>query len=115
MLPTRAAPFEAWTGGAVSPDQQIRGLYGARLWERDVNETCTFLEKVLGFQKLGHEEGWTRYGFRNAAGVVDVRETPSERRGRWGVGAVHHLAWRVDESIKLAVRARREGRPSANR
>jgi glyoxalase family protein len=59
----------------------------------------------MGFERLGEEDGWTRYGFRDASGVVDVRETPSERRGRWGIGAVHHLAWRVDDDQhQLAVR-----------
>ena len=43
--------------------------------------------------------------FSDAAGVIDVRETPDQRRGRWGVGSVHHLAWRVDdETHQLAVR-----------
>jgi glyoxalase family protein len=68
--------------------------------------TADFLTEVLGFQLLATEGGWTRYGFRDAAGVVDVRETPEERRGQWGVGSVHHLAWRVDdEEHQLAVRS----------
>jgi glyoxalase family protein len=62
---------------------------------------------VLGFERLASEHDWTRYGFRNQAGTVDVRETPSERRGAWGVGSIHHLAWRVDdEAHQLAMRAR---------
>jgi glyoxalase family protein len=41
--------------------------------------------------------------------VIDVRATPEGRRGSWGVGAVHHLAWRVDdEQHQGAVRARVE-------
>ena len=56
--------------------------------------TAEFLTGVLGFQRLASEDGWTRYGFADAAGVVDVRETPEARRGAWGVGSVHHLAWR---------------------
>jgi glyoxalase family protein len=37
---------------------------------------------------------------------VDVREVPAEtRRGAWGVGSIHHLAWRVaDEAEQLAIR-----------
>ena len=101
--------FEPWPGSAVPVERQVRGLYGARLWERDAAATAVFLENALGFERLGQEEGWTRYGFRNASGIVDVRETPSERRGRWGVGAVHHLAWRVDdEAHQLAVREQAE-------
>lgn len=98
-----------WDGSPVPGERQIRGLYGAQIWERDARLTETFLTDVLGFERLGEERGWTRFGFRDAAGVVDVRETPNERRGAWGVGAVHHLAWRVDdEQQQLAMRARVE-------
>ena len=89
--------FEPWPGSPVPVEHQIRGLYGARVWERDAAATGDFVQRVLGFEKLGEESGWTRYGFRGAAGVLDVRETPTERRGRWGTGSVHHLAWRVDD------------------
>ena len=98
-------PFEPWDGGPVAGEHQVRGLFGARVWERDASATGEFVQRALGFERLGEENGWTRYGFRDAAGVIDVRETPSERRGRWGVGSVHHLAWRVDdETHQLAVR-----------
>ena len=90
-------PFEPWDGSPVAKEQQVRGLFGARVWERDAATTASFLEGALGFERLGEEDGFVRYGFRDAAGVIDVRETPSERRGRWGIGAVHHLAWRVDD------------------
>jgi glyoxalase family protein len=97
--------FEPWRGSSVPLERQIRGLYGARLWERDAAATARFIESSMGFAPLGDEDGWTRYGFDNAAGIVDIRETPSERRGRWGIGAVHHLAWRVDdEEHQLGVR-----------
>ena len=97
--------FEPWSASSVPVERQIRGLYGARLWERDAAATASFVQSTMGFEKLAEEDGWTRYGFRDAAGVVDVRETPSERRGRWGIGAVHHLAWRVDDDQhQLAVR-----------
>ncbi|HJR58049.1 MAG TPA: ring-cleaving dioxygenase [Vicinamibacterales bacterium] len=105
----RSRAFEPWSGSPVPVEHQVRGLYGARLWERDAAATASFIESRLGFEKLGEQDGWTRYGFRDAAGIVDVRETPSERRGRWGTGAVHHLAWRVDdEAHQLAVRGQVE-------
>jgi glyoxalase family protein len=41
--------------------------------------------------------------------VTDVRDAPEARRGAWGVGAVHHLAWRVEDAEhQLAMRARIE-------
>jgi glyoxalase family protein len=101
--------FTPWDGGPVPPERQIRGLFGAQLWERDGAHTGSFLTKVLGFHQLATERGWTRYGFPDAAGVVDVRDAPEARRGAWGIGAVHHLAWRVDdEAHQLDVRSRVE-------
>ena len=97
--------FTPWDGGPVAGERQIRGLYGAQVWERDASPTTEFLTRVLGFERIATEGEWTRYGFPDVAGVIDVRETPNERRGAWGVGAVHHLAWRVDDDRhQLAVR-----------
>ena len=102
-------PFAPWDGSPIPVERQIRGLYGAQLWERELAPTAAFLTAALGFEELGTENGWTRYGFRNAPGHVDVRETPNERRGAWGVGAVHHLAWTVDDlDEELVVRTQVE-------
>jgi glyoxalase family protein len=104
--PRRSTP---WEGSPVPGERQIRGLYGAQLWERNAAVTADFLTDVLGFERLGSDDGWTRYGFADAAGVLDIRETPDASRGAWGVGAVHHLAWRVDEEKhQLEVRAQVE-------
>jgi glyoxalase family protein len=97
--------FTPWDASPVPQERQIRGLFGAQIWEREAAPTTTFLTGVLGFTRLASENGWTRYGFDNAPGVVDIRETPDARRGAWGVGSVHHLAWCVaDEHEQLAVR-----------
>jgi glyoxalase family protein len=97
--------FTPWDGAPVPPAHQIRGLYGAQIWERNATVTDAFLTRVLGFERLADENGWTRYGFADAAGVLDVKEMPDAGRGSWGVGSVHHLAWRVkDEEEQLAVR-----------
>jgi glyoxalase family protein len=54
---------------------------------------------------MGTENEWSRFGSENSAGFVDVRQTPEERRGVWGIGTVHHLAWRVqDDEQQLAMR-----------
>ena len=98
-----------WDGGPVQPERQIRGLFGAQIRERDARDTATFLIDILGFERLAEENGWTRFGFRGSPGIIDLRETPHEPRGAWGVGAVHHLAWRVDdEQHQLAMRKRVE-------
>ena len=101
--------FSPWEGSPVPPERQIRGLFGAQIWERTASATVEFLTKVLGFQEMLQENGWTRYACPGGPGVVDVRDAPEARRGAWGVGAVHHLAWRVDdEQHQREVRTRVE-------
>jgi len=101
--------FAPWEQSPIEPERQVRGLYGAQLWERSLAPTTGFLTSVLGFEKIGEENGWTRYGFDNATGVLDIREAADARRGAWGVGSVHHLAWRVDdEAHQLAIRGQVE-------
>ena len=89
--------FTPWDHSTVEPKHQVRGLYGAQLWERGLAPTTAFLTSVLGFKKIAEENGWTRFGFDHAIGVLDIRDASEERRGGWGVGSVHHLAWRVDD------------------
>ncbi|MBA2565939.1 MAG: ring-cleaving dioxygenase [Gemmatimonadetes bacterium] len=101
--------FTPWRRSPVPEASQIRGIHGIRLWERNLAATGEFLTRVLGFAALGREGAWHRFGLAGAAsgGLVEVRELPAERRGTWGVGSVHHVAWRVtDERDELAIRER---------
>jgi len=100
-----ARPFTPWDDSPVDGAHQVRGLYGAEVWERRSADTVAFLLTAMGFVELATEGGVTRYGFEDAAGVLDVVERPNAPRGAWGSGCVHHLAWRVDdETHQLAVR-----------
>jgi glyoxalase family protein len=103
--------FTPWEGSPVEVESQIRGLEGARLWERELAPTTSFLTDVLGFHHLGTEKSWHRYGVEGggSGAYLDLLETPDARRGAWGVGGIHHLAWRVDdERQQLGVRERIE-------
>jgi glyoxalase family protein len=99
--------FEPWSGSPVEPERQVRGLHGARLRLADLAPTTRFLAGALGFRELGEERGWQRGGVEGGGpGThVDLHAVADERRGAWGTGAVHHLAWRVDDDAhQLAVR-----------
>ena len=97
-----------WDGSPVAGEHQILGLHSARVPEHDPALTDSFLRSVLGFSVLATDGDWTRYGFDDAPGGIDVRAAPAAmRRGMWGVGSVHHLAWRVDDDgEQLAMRAK---------
>jgi len=101
--------FTPWGDSPIPPERQIRGLEAARMRERAIGPTAAFLTDVLGFSALADEGGWHRYGVSGggSGAYVDVEANPAARRGAWGVGSVHHLAWRVDdEPHQLAVRER---------
>ncbi|MDQ3928841.1 MAG: VOC family protein, partial [Chloroflexota bacterium] len=100
--------FTPWDGSPIPVERQIRGLHAARLWERSLDRTASFITSALGFERLAEEVGWVRYGVRGggSGNIVDIREVPDSRLGQWGVGSVHHVAWRVpDDEAELEVRS----------
>jgi glyoxalase family protein len=106
---TDARDFTPWETSPVPSNRQVLGLHAVRLRERDLAATATFLTTVLGFEAVGEEGGWHRYavGGGGSGAHLDIRETADESRGAWGVGGVHHVAWRVpDEAAELQVRDR---------
>jgi glyoxalase family protein len=116
--------FTPWDASPVPPERQIRGLHGARLVERDPVPTAGLLTGVLGFVPHATEGDWQRFVIPDPAvgdspassggllsGVsgrhVDVCARPDARRGAWGTGSIHHLAWRVDDDAHEAEVRRR--------
>jgi glyoxalase family protein len=108
-LVERARParreFTPWEHSPVPADRQIRGLHGARLSEQNADRTSLFLTRLLGLAPMGRDGEWSRFGVGVLPGVVDVRQAPEPQRGAWGIGSVHHLAWRVrSDEEQLAMR-----------
>jgi glyoxalase family protein len=104
-------PFTPWEHSPVPVERQIRGLETARMVERELAPTVAFLTEVLSFHLIGSENGWHRFGAAGggSGAYVDLQEAAEARRGAWGVGSIHHLAWRVDdEPHQLALRDRIE-------
>jgi glyoxalase family protein len=100
-------PFAAWDQSPIPKERQIRGLESARLVERDLVRTSSFLTEAMGFAHVGTENGWHRYGVAGgkSGAHVDLYESPNSGRGAWGIGSIHHLAWRVDDGAhQLEVR-----------
>ncbi len=103
-----AREFTSWSGSPVPAEHQIRGLHAARLRQRALGPPTALLTAGLGFRHLRSEREWHRWAVGDGASgcFLDLAEAPpDERRGAWGVGAIHHLAWRVaDAEHQLAVR-----------
>jgi glyoxalase family protein len=97
-----------WERSPVPAEHQLRGMHSVRLWENNLAATVDFLTSSLGFTSLGSEDGWQRLSVDDggAGKLIDVKELPGERRGAWGTGGIHHVAWRVaDTPAEMAVRA----------
>lgn len=92
--------FVPWKRSPVPAEHQLRGMHAVRLWERDLQPTEELLTQVMGFTKIGEDYDWVRYGADGGGSgkFIELKELPDERRGAWGTGAVHHVAWRVNDS-----------------
>lgn len=99
-------PFDAWSKSPVESGMQVRGIHAARIVDARREPTGAFASAALGMRLVAEEDGWARYVGRDAwSGFMDVRADASAPRGSWGVGTVHHVAWRVkDDAEQLAVR-----------
>lgn len=98
-----------WAQSTVPERHQLRGFHAVRLWERDLERTARFLTEGLGFETTGEDGSWHRFeaGGGGASRRVELRALPEERRGAWGRGAVHHVAFRApDEEAQAAIRRR---------
>jgi glyoxalase family protein len=105
-LPATAS-FTPWEKSPVPADAQIRSLASVRLSLTDASATSGFLNTSLGFENRSTDGMWTRYVLGDGAGGqrVDIRTDADVRRGSWGVGSVHHVAFRVnDEGDQLELR-----------
>ena len=91
--------FTPWADSPVAEAYQIRGLHSVRIVERDLEPTVSFLTTGMGLTKIAEEGGWERYAVAGGGSgrVIDLQAQPNERRGTWGVGSVHHVAWRVPD------------------
>ena len=101
-------PFTPWEDGPIAVEHQIRGLDAARLWLRDLTPTEALLAGPMGLARHGEERGWVRWGAGDggSGARIDLAERKDTPRGMWGTGAVHHIAWRVDDDAhELALRA----------
>jgi glyoxalase family protein len=99
--------FTPWERGPVPAERQVRGLHSVRLDVLNLAPSADFLTSALGFAAADVEDGWHGFvlGDGGAGRLVELRETPEAPRGEWGVGSMHHVAWRVaDDAAERAAR-----------
>jgi glyoxalase family protein len=97
-------PWVPWEGATVPAERQLRGMHAVRMVVRELAPTRRVLEEVLGFEEVGEEDGWRRFGVEGGGSGrwLEIREEPDARLGRWGTGGVHHVAWQVEDDREQA-------------
>jgi len=84
LVESNSAPATvAWADSNVPAEHQARGMHSVRLWERSVTATAGLLTRVLGFEKVGVEDGWHRYAVEGGGPgrwILTSRRTPPRRR-----------------------------------
>ena len=102
----RRRSFTPWDHSTVPPEHQVRGLYSAQLWERDARADGASSSPTSSASSSSAKRTAGRATASTTPPASSTCATrPTRGAARWGVGSVHHLAWRVDdEAHQLAVR-----------
>lgn len=98
--------FTPWDRSPVPEEHQIRALGSATLTVRGEEATTRFLGGAFGFTFSGEDQGRRRYTVGEGGGGqrLDLLVNAAAPAGRWGVGSVHHVAFRVpDDAAELSV------------
>ncbi|KML41124.1 MAG: ring-cleaving dioxygenase [Bacillota bacterium] len=86
-----------WTFGGITPDVAVKGFAGATLYSSQPEQTAHLLKSVMGLERIGEEGEIIRFQSSAPIGnIIDLKKT-SGKRGRMGVGTVHHIAWRAED------------------
>jgi catechol 2,3-dioxygenase-like lactoylglutathione lyase family enzyme len=92
-----------WARGPVPVEHAIRGFAGATLSLNGYERTARVLTATMGFLGVGAEGARFRFqvgrgevgeGGEDAA-MIDLYCRPEGERGKMGIGALHHIAWRT--------------------
>ena len=93
-----------WEKSPVPAEMAIRGLYGVRITEKQLDRTALLLTEVLGFQRVrsyqsaqGHEVIIFEVGPGGPGAEVHVELRPDLPFGRPAIGGVHHVAFRTPD------------------
>jgi len=96
--------IEHWEDGPIPAEHALRGFHSVTLLLNDVEPTASVLTGQMGYEFVSQEGNRHRYkGASNDRGLyVDILHDPDARRGAFGAGSIHHIAFRtVDDEEQL--------------
>jgi glyoxalase family protein len=86
----------------------LRGFHSTTFTHADSTRTARLLVDRMGLREIARETNRVRYAFGSGGpgAYVDLVASPAAAPGRFGVGTVHHVAFRVaDDEAELAAQA----------
>src|ERR1043166_6256921 len=93
--------FQPRTGTDVPEPMQVRGIHAVTLTESGYERTQALLTHQMGWTLLRDSPGRQRYQAppQGPSSLVDIICEPAGRHGLDGIGAVHHVAFRVTDDL----------------
>ncbi len=89
--------IQFWSDGPIPLEYALHGFHSVTLWLEDIDATAELLTAQMGYQKVGQEENRHRFvadqGTRGH--FIDLVERPGKPQAGFGVGSIHHIAFRV--------------------
>jgi glyoxalase family protein len=86
-----------WQEGPIPQEYALRGFHSVTLFLEEVQSTADLLTDQMGFRALAQEENRHRFVADSSAlgHFIDLVEGPEKARARFGVGSIHHIAFRT--------------------
>jgi len=93
--------FIYWNGSKIPEEFSIRGIHKLTISHIESEPTFNFLTNKLGFNLLKEKDNLIRFGLENGRSgqLLDLTIEKEKVRGYYGVGTIHHVAWRVEDEI----------------
>jgi glyoxalase family protein len=111
IVPKGTDNRKQWTTGEINEQVATKGFHSITLTLENISETAKILTDIFGYTFLKQENNRHRFitDAIEGANIVDLVESPGERRGFVAGGTNHHVAFRVkDDDILMMFREKVE-------
>jgi len=103
LIETQKLPeISFWEDGPVPQEYALHGFHGVTLWLEDITPTAGLLTAQMGYH-AARQDG-NRYRFtadpNSRAHTIDLVEQAGKAQAGFGVGSIHHIAFRVPDDAQ---------------
>lgn len=89
---------QSWAFNGIKKEDAFIGIQSATLYSREPEKTLQMLVEVLGYEKVAEDEEMIRLVVsQDLGGAIEINKK-RRQPGKMGIGAVHHIAFKVKES-----------------